>query len=164
MKTVTITNRKEIEEFIGSVQVCYISMATLNGQPYVLPMNFGYRDGYFYIHSGPHGKKVAILSENPHICVALHQGEELVSQDREVACSYSMKSMSMVFEADAIEIDDIEQKREGLDIMMSNYIDHPFTYSHPSLVNVKMWKIVPTQELTLKIFGLTVKEAKMIQG
>ena len=57
MKSRTITQQAEIEQVINSVDVCHIGMVNLEGNPYVLPFNFGYEEGVLYFHSGPEGKK-----------------------------------------------------------------------------------------------------------
>ena len=57
MKTVTITEQTKIDEVIRSCQFCFVAVADVDATPYVFPMNFGYRDGILYLHSGPQGKK-----------------------------------------------------------------------------------------------------------
>ena len=47
MRTIIIQKREELEEVIRSCKTCYVAMS-LNDQPYVLPMNFGF-DGDFEI-------------------------------------------------------------------------------------------------------------------
>ena len=37
-------------------------------QPYVVPTDFGYEDGYIYIHSPAVGKKTALALRNTHAC------------------------------------------------------------------------------------------------
>ncbi|HPZ10348.1 MAG TPA: pyridoxamine 5'-phosphate oxidase family protein [Candidatus Eremiobacteraeota bacterium] len=65
MKTVTITEQTKIDEVIRSCQFCFVAVADVDATPYVFPMNFGYRDGILYLHSGPQGRKTDILEKNP---------------------------------------------------------------------------------------------------
>ena len=44
MKTLTHTEKEQIEQIIRMCKVCFVGMADTDGTPYVLPMNFGYRD------------------------------------------------------------------------------------------------------------------------
>ncbi|MFD2872936.1 pyridoxamine 5'-phosphate oxidase family protein [Mucilaginibacter ximonensis] len=38
-----------------------------NGEIYLVPINYVYRDGYVYGHSAE-GKKIRMMRENPHVC------------------------------------------------------------------------------------------------
>ena len=53
-----ITDRAEIEAILNEAMVCRIGLAD-DGEPYVVPVSFGYEDGSVYIHSAPEGKKIA---------------------------------------------------------------------------------------------------------
>ena len=65
MKNRSLGSQQEIDEIIKKCQVCHIAMADPDGIPYVIPMNFGYRNGIIYLHSSRHGKKIDILKANP---------------------------------------------------------------------------------------------------
>ena len=45
MKTINITNPEEIREIIRKCPYCMVGITDREGNPYVLPMNFAYRDG-----------------------------------------------------------------------------------------------------------------------
>lgn len=53
MKTVIIENKEQVEEIISRCDICFVGITDLEGNPYVIPMNFGYQDGVIYLHSGP---------------------------------------------------------------------------------------------------------------
>ena len=53
MKTIAITELTEIEAIIRKCPYCTVGITDLEGNPYVVPMNFAYRDGIIYLHSGP---------------------------------------------------------------------------------------------------------------
>ena len=55
MKTLVHTDKELIEETIKKCDICYVGLADTDGTPYVLPMNFGYRDGVIYLHSAQEG-------------------------------------------------------------------------------------------------------------
>ena len=46
MKTLIHTDKEQIESIIRQSDVCFVGMADTDGTPYVLPMNFGYKDIY----------------------------------------------------------------------------------------------------------------------
>ena len=61
MKTLIHTDKEQIESIIRQSDVCFVGMADTDGTPYVLPMNFGYKDGVIYLHSAQDGRSISIL-------------------------------------------------------------------------------------------------------
>ena len=45
MKSRSDLTKADIESIINGTEVCHVSMIDNDGKPYVLPFNFGYRDG-----------------------------------------------------------------------------------------------------------------------
>ena len=45
-----IKDKKEIEQIIAQARVCHLALAD-QGQPYLVPLNFGYRGGTVFFHS-----------------------------------------------------------------------------------------------------------------
>ena len=118
MKTIAITELTEIEAIIRKCPYCTVGITDLEGNPYVVPMNFAYRDGIIYLHSGPEGSKVTMAEKHPRVCITFCEGHELVYMHRQVACSYSMKSRSVICHGNVRFIEDMDEKREALDIIM----------------------------------------------
>ena len=153
MKTVTITDFKRLEEIIDRCRICFVGITDLDGFPYVLPMTFGYKNNILYLHSGPEGSKLEMLEKNNQVCITFCVGDDLIYQHAKVACSYSMRSESVMCRGKVEFVEDMNHKRECLDIIMHHYTDNDFGYSDPAVANVKVWKIAIT-EMTGKIFGL----------
>ena len=89
MKTFIIEDKQRIESIILHCDVCFVGIVDMEGNPYVVPMNFGYEDGIIYLHSGPEGSKVEMLEHNNNVCITFSLGHKLVYQHEKVACSYS---------------------------------------------------------------------------
>ena len=157
MKTIAITELTEIEAIIRKCPYCTVGITDLEGNPYVVPMNFAYRDGIIYLHSGPEGSKVTMAEKHPHVCITFCEGHELVYMHRQVACSYSMKSRSVICHGNVRFIEDIDEKREALDIIMRQYTSDEFKYSEPAVRNVKVWE-VKISKMTCRSFGLRPSE------
>ena len=77
MKTVEIKDQKHVEEIIAGCSVCFVGMTDLNGNPYVIPMNFGYRDGVIYLHSAPTGSCIEMLKHNNQVCITFCSHPEI---------------------------------------------------------------------------------------
>jgi len=152
MKTLEHKDQELIEAIIRSCEICFAGVVTPENVPYVLPMNFGYKDGIIYLHSAPTGRVITALENNPNICITFSTDHELVFQHPQVACSYRMKSKSVVAFGKVNFIEDMDQKREALNIIMKQYSDKEFNYSEPAIRNVKIW-VIPVEEISCKEFG-----------
>ena len=157
MKTVIIEDKQRIESIILHCDACFVGITDLEGNPYVGPMNFGYENGIIYLHSGPEGSKLEMLEHNNNVCITFSIGHKLVYQHEKVACSYSMRSESAMCRGKVTFIEDMDEKRRVLDIIMRHYTDNEFNYSEPAVRNVKVWQ-VPIEQMTGKVFGLRANE------
>lgn len=158
MKTLIHTEKEQIEAIIRSCKVCFVGMADPHGTPYVIPMNFGYRDGVIYLHSAQEGRSISILECNPKVCITFSTDHDLVFQHPEVACSYSTRSKSVIASGEVRFEEDFDRKTEALDIIMKQYTDKEFKYSDPAVKNVKIW-VVDAPEITCKEFGVSYKKS-----
>ena len=113
MKTVEHLNNERIETIIKKCDVCFVGVVD-GDVPYVLPMNFGYKDNVIYLHSAPEGRIIDILNKNNNICITFSTDHELAFQHPEVACSYRMKSKSVVAWGKVAFQEDFEKKRACL--------------------------------------------------
>lgn len=153
MLTVTVEKRDLIDKIISNNQVCMVGMIDVDGLPYVIPMNFGYADDTFYLHSAPVGRSVESLKLNPQVCITLCSDTKLVYQNEEVACSYRMKASSVICRGKVEFVDDFDEKIQVLNIIMKQYSDREFKYSNPAVVNVLVWK-VEIDSISTKVFGV----------
>lgn len=161
MKTLIHTDKEFIESVIRQSDICYVGLADTDGTPYVLPMNFGYRDGCLYLHSAQEGRSISILERNPKVCITFCTDHQLVYQHPEVACSYRMRSKSVIAWGHVVFEEDFDKKTEALDLIMKQYSDKQFRYSDPAVRNVKIW-VVRLDQITCKEFG--APHGKKING
>lgn len=152
MKTLQHTDPEIMESVIRSCSICSLGMADTDGTPYVLPMNFGYKDGIVYLHSAQEGRSISILERNPKVCITFCTDTDLVFQHPKVACSYRMRSKSVIGWGKVTYEEDLDKKVEALNIIMRQYSEKKFEYSNPAVVNVKIWK-VKLENVTCKEFG-----------
>ncbi len=151
MKTIFIEDRVEIEKVIASSDICYVGMVDGN-DPYVIPMNFGYKDNTIYLHSAPEGRSIRLLEKNNRVCITFSNGHKLAFQHPQVACSYRMKARSVIAYGNVTFIEDLGKKVEALNIIMAQYSDKEFQYSDPAVINVKIWT-VEIEQISCKEFG-----------
>ncbi|GHS90993.1 MFS transporter [Bacteroidia bacterium] len=155
MKTIFIENREEIEQVITGCEVCYVGMVD-GDEPYVIPMNFGFKDNVIYLHSAQDGRSIRLLEKNNRVCITFSNGHKLAFQHPQVACSYGMKARSVIAYGNVSFVDDFEKKVDALNIIMSHYSNKEFKYSDPAVINVKIW-MIEIDRIFCKELGASLK-------
>ncbi len=141
MKNRKLSFKPELEEIIKKCDVCYLAMVDEDGNPYVIPMNFGYHEDTIYLHSSRQGRKIDILKNNPNVCISFSVDHKLNYVNEEVACSWSMKYKSVLVFGKVEFIYDLDAKREALNHIMANYSERKFTYNDPAVKDVQPFKV-----------------------
>lgn len=113
-----ITDKETIEWIMNEAMVCRIAVSE-NNIPYIIPMNFGFRDNCLYIHSALQGKKIDIIKKNNNVCFEVDIKTELVTADN--PCNWSMKYYSVIGLGKLSFIDDIAEKKNIINIIMEKY-------------------------------------------
>ena len=62
-----IESRAEMEAILQDMSFGFLGLA-LDGQPYVVPLNYAYIDGRILFHCAWEGKKLDYLTSNPAVC------------------------------------------------------------------------------------------------
>jgi len=133
-----IKDKDEIESTIKRANVCRIGLAE-NNMPYVVPLVFGYKDNCLYFHSAPEGKKIDIIKRNNNVCFEIDTDCELVKS--EAACNWDIKYYSVIGFGKAFFIDDPEEKRTALNIIMKHYSDNSYEYPANEINEVAIIKV-----------------------
>ena len=156
MRTHLIHDREEIDAIMKQCRTCYVAMSE-NDVPYVLPMNFAMDGDRVILHSAQSGRMWETIKKNPKVCINWTLGEDLAWQDLEVACSYRVKSKSVIVEGTAEIIDDTNEKERLFRHFMTQYSDLTFKFNAPAIRNVGVI-VVPITKLTAKEFGVKVRK------
>ena len=135
-----------MESIIAKAEICFLAMSD-NNIPYVVPLNFGYRDNVLYFHSAAEGKKLQLIKENPNVSFSMAIDSEIVKGDK--ACNWGMIYKSVIGRGIASFIEDQEAKIEALDIIMSQYSSETWEYKPKMLEKTVVVKI-EVEELTGK--------------
>ena len=62
-----IASREEMESILREETIGYLGLS-MDGQPYVVPLNYGYVEGKILFHCALTGKKLDYLQANPQVC------------------------------------------------------------------------------------------------
>jgi nitroimidazol reductase NimA-like FMN-containing flavoprotein (pyridoxamine 5'-phosphate oxidase superfamily) len=125
-----------IESIIRRSLVCRLAMAD-GGQPYVVPISFGYQRRCLYFHSAAEGRKIEILRKNPRVCFEFDVDLSLKKSDR--PCRWGMKFKSAVGTGTARFIEEPEEKRRALSIILSQYSSERFEIADAELTGVTVF-------------------------
>ena len=146
-----IKDKSEIEQIISKAIVCRVAVSDEN-EPYIIPMCFGFKDGILFFHSAKEGKKIEILKKNNKVCFEMDIDTELVEGEK--GCDWGIKYSSVVGFGKAAFVEDIQEKRNALHLLLEHYSNKKYEFSEESLSQVAIIKI-QIESLTGKraVFG-----------
>ena len=127
-----------INDILSSATVCRLGLCK-NDRPYVVPLCFGYESNVLYFHCGSQGKKLDILRKNNNVCFEIDIECEIIKADQ--GCDWGLKYKSVIGFGTAVFIEDVELKREALDVIMRQYSGGTFEYPEESLKKTVVIKV-----------------------
>ena len=125
-------------EVMRRAQVCRLAMSD-GHQPYIVPLCFGYQEGVLYIHSAAEGRKLDMIRKNDCVCFEFEADVELVENPG--PCDWSMRYKCVIGYGKAHFIEETEEKRKALNIIMSQYSSAEFNFPQGSLSRTVVIKI-----------------------
>lgn len=133
-----ITDESALKAVIQQSLVCRLGLSD-GCQPYVVPLSFGYEDGFLYFHAAHEGRKIEMIRRNDRVCFEFDVNAEIV--EGQEACGWSMRYRSVIGFGKAVILDDIEEKRRGLEIIMRQYSDRSFLFPEESVARTAVIKV-----------------------
>jgi len=134
-----IRDEAEIQEILEKGFVCRLGL--YDGQyPYVVPLNYGYRNGCMYFHCAREGKKTDILKKDGRVCIEVDIDFRVVRG--ETPCRWTAKYRSVIGFGSARIIDDEIEKKAGLDVIMTHYGGSGGIYDEKSLQRTILIEVV----------------------
>ncbi len=146
-----ITERVEIDAIIRRCQVCRIGLSD-DGQPYVVPVCFGYDGSTLYFHCAEEGRKLEVLARNSRVCVEFDIADGVAEADQ--ACGWGMSYRSVIGFGTAGIVEEVDQKMRALELIMAQYSDGTFTFPEAVVDNTAVVRVT--------IETLTGKQSKRL--
>ena len=137
-KDKAIVELAEIEEILRKALVCRLGLTDGN-RPYIVPLSFGFQNNNLYFHSAPEGKKIEMLRKNSKVCFEFDLDHQLVADEE--ACKWGMKYRSVIGFGKASIIEDIREKREGLNAILEHYSGRTFDYPEAAVNGTLVIKV-----------------------
>ena len=124
-----ITDEAQIMAILDAGKVLHLGLAVDN-EPYVVPMNYGYtkENGKLvvYLHSATRGKKLDMIRANPKVFFEIDC--DLVPFEGELPCQYGLSYSSVMGKGVARIVDDVEEKKKAMSILMKTQTQKDFTF------------------------------------
>jgi len=125
-----IRDRREIEAVIREARVCRLGLSD-GGEPYVVPLCFGWDGEALYFHGDSAGRKMEILARNDRVCVEFDITDGMREAER--ACAWSISYRSVIAFGRARVVEDHAEKRRALERIMAQYSSGAHVFSEESI-------------------------------
>ncbi len=144
-----ITDEKAILEILTKALICRVAF---HGEeyPYVVPMNYGYKDGALYFHCATEGKKLDLIRQNPKVAFEITAYQEVIAGEK--SCEWTNYYRSILGKGTIEILDDFTKKLQGLDIIMQQHGKMKNAYD-PKLVDRMLVLKLTINEMTAKKHG-----------
>ena len=138
-----------IMPILQKADVCRIAMCNDN-VPYIVTMNFGIgkNGASLYFHSAYEGKKINILQKNNLVCFQVDIEREFFLHS--VSCGCSMAYQSVVGMGRISFVDDLSEKLEALQAIMTHYTNQSEHVFKEELVSRTMIMRLDISEISAK--------------
>jgi nitroimidazol reductase NimA-like FMN-containing flavoprotein (pyridoxamine 5'-phosphate oxidase superfamily) len=113
-----IKSKSEIESIIKSAQVCRIAFS-LNDEPYIVPMYYGYKDNFLFFHSAKQGKKIDIIKKNNRVCFEIDINQHI--KNTGVPCNWKNSYSSVIGFGKAKLVENFNEKVKALNTIIDHY-------------------------------------------
>lgn len=124
-----ITDINEIKELLDKCMILHLGVVD-GDEPYVVPMNYGYtmEDDKLtiYLHGATAGKKLDLIRTNPKVFFEMDC--DVTPFEGKVACQYGTTYASVMGRGLAEILEDVEEKKKGLSVLMKTQTGKDFTF------------------------------------
>ena len=122
-----ISDRAAIDGIIRRSKVCHLALCDA-GQPYVIPLSFGYDGVSLFCHGAGEGRKVDILMKNNRVCFEFEILSDIIPGKE--ACRWGMGFESVIGFGWARLLEQQEDKRIALGCIMRQYSNQEWTFTN----------------------------------
>lgn len=141
-----ITDIDEIIAILNKSKIDHIGLVD-GDEPYVVPMNYGYimQDGKLtiYLHGAKRGRKIDVMRTNPKV---FFEAEcDLQEFEGDIACRYGIAYSSIMGRGLATIVEDIEEKKKGLSVLMKTQTGRDFEFEDKMVAFVSVIRIDVTE-------------------
>ena len=145
-----VTDPEQIKHILDTGKVLHLGLS-VNDEPYVVPMNYGYtmEDGRLtlYLHSAVRGKKLDMIRANSKVFFEIDC--DVQPFEGRVPCQYGMVYSSLMGRGNAVLVEDPEAKMEAMTLLMKTQTGKDFSFNE-RLVSIVTVIRIDVAEYTAK--------------
>ena len=133
-----IDSQDLIHEILTTSLICHLALFD-SEYPYVVPMNYGYKNNCLYFHCATHGKKIDLIRKNKNVGFEIVHYHKIIK--KELSCDWTTKYRSIMGTGSVEIISEADEKRYGLDILMKQHGREINTYEDKAVKRVLVLKL-----------------------
>ena len=124
-----VTDPEQILHILDTAKVLHLGLS-VNDEPYVVPMNYGYtmEEGrlVLYLHSAVKGRKLDMIRANPKVFFSIDC--DRMPFEGCVPCQYGLVYSSIMGRGTATIVEDMEEKKQAMTLLMKTQTGKDFTF------------------------------------
>ncbi len=133
-----ITDRQDIDAVIRNSPAGRLGLSD-DGEPYVVPLCFGYDGDALYFHCAKEGRKLDIIRRNNRVCFEFDTVTE--RREADTACGWGIGYLSVIGVGTARVVEGVDDIRRGLEILMTQYSDRRYSFPDDAVSGVCVVRI-----------------------
>lgn len=142
-----ITDKNEIEKILNEAFVCHLGLVD-GDRPYVVPMNYAYKDGCIFIHCAAEGRKIDLIRANSNVCFEMEITDPQIVKNGDQPCDWGTKFRSVIGSGKAVFLTEAEDKKKALTTIVGRFdsrVDfsfHPGDFSVTTVIRIDIEEMV----------------------
>ena len=137
-----ITKVPELEQILWQGKVCQLAIPDLP-VPYLVPLNYGYRNRTLYFHSAAEGHKVELLKCNPHVSFSVVIDLGII--EAEQPCGWGARFRSVIGSGHVEFVVAPAEKEQALLLLLAQYSDREFELPAMAVKETTVFKLTIEQ-------------------
>ena len=140
-----ITDKKEIQEIIKKAKILHLGLIDDN-YPYIVPLHYGFEycdenDSFvFFMHGAKKGHKIDLIKNAPNVFVEI-ETDVVLDSGESIPCKYGSFYSSFMGRGKANIIENLQEKRHGLQLLMRNQTDLYFDFTERMISTVAVIRV-----------------------
>lgn len=154
------TDEKQVKQFLEGAQTAFLGLVDQH-MPYVIPLNYVYKDGSFYFHGANEGRKIDILTNNRNACITI--SENYGTMVDPIPAETDTAYISVVANGLVEFVTDLNEATAAMQAMLDKYVPNYYLTRLSKTHIEKYQSSLGSKTLVLKVkpIKLTAKEHKL---
>ena len=145
-----VESREEMEKLLREEEIGYLGLS-LDGNPYVVPLNYHYEDGKIFFHCGFRGKKFDYMKSNSHVCFTVARQPGWV-REHAGGDPCHVDSDSVICYGKARVLEDIDERKIALNAFNRRF--------RPDAANIPQERVTNCCAVEIKVSEMTGRQER----